>query len=827
MNFFPRWILGISLFLVGAVNAFGQESPPPGADNFADALIITTDSIILDDTPVGATVEPDEPADVYESPRHSRWWLWTPPRSGFARIRIGGYGMYWNMYKGNSFETMEHLGRGAYAHPGVVSVTAGQTYALVVDVSARVSYLREFTMDLSIWDAPLNDNMDHAIIFPEGGGAVTGHNVGASLETNESKLRDSLNGCTIWWRWTAPRDCIAVLTGEIESSPYWRSDMTFAVYLDEHPYQSQLAGIGMASRFPAYAGTTYLFMADSYDDQVGLITLDLDLFDPITNNDFDEATILTAPVDALLIDNTGANNEPGEPVHSPESDTGGGVSIWYEWTPDASGLAKVSIYRPSGIAPIIAVYTGDSITNLTPIASVQGGYNTFLTFRAQEAETYHIAIDSFSGRYGTMELSLEFIEPPVNDHFADALELTPSSEAFETHHTGATMEPGEPDHGGAGMSLWWKWRAPGNGEAYLMDPQALYQETYLTIGVYTGDRLDNLTRVPWSDESFLQGAIQIEHSPPPPKYVFDVTSGTLYYIAIDVWDALRPDSQLIFDYSSRPANDDFANAMVLPPTGGSFDTNNLGATMENGEPQATPDGENKRTIWFQWTSPIDQIARVRGWNFHPNYTLYAGDKVTSLTPVAGEHYSDGGTWYTSFVFNAKSGTTYYINAYSWTPSGSTSLNLTPFPPADNDDFANAQNLHGPSGELHASNLGCGREEGEPDHGDPATEGATAWWKWTAPADGPVIFDVSEEWGDEYNRLAAYRGDSLQKLLSVGSKGLPQIEFRAKKGETYFIVVDSTNVSDRIAYYYWLVEEPDINIHLRWWMNLPPAVWMIY
>lgn len=133
--------------------------------------------------------------------------------------------------------------------------------------------------------------------------------------------------------------------------------------------------------------------------------------------------------------------------------------------------------------------------------------------------------------------------------------------------------------------------------------------------------------------------------------------------------------------------------------------------------------------------------------------------------------------------------------------------------AGTNQFANAP-LIGPNGGLGdvTSLLACNKEVNEPVHrpgSDPAAD-RTAWWKWTAPADGLFVADtllgVSQL---DYleNRvidtiLAAYEGDNIAALTQVAynddfvSASQPSqplrlscLAFRAKQGVTYHIVVD--------------------------------------
>ncbi|HZQ46186.1 MAG TPA: immunoglobulin domain-containing protein, partial [Verrucomicrobiae bacterium] len=102
--------------------------------------------------------------------------------------------------------------------------------------------------------------------------------------------------------------------------------------------------------------------------------------------------------------NIGATSEPGEPLHA---GVPGGKSVWFKWTPLLSGVATFST-AGSSFDTLLAVYTGNSLTNLAPVASDddQGGYYTSeVTFNAVGGTTYSIAVDGAYGASGNIVLT--------------------------------------------------------------------------------------------------------------------------------------------------------------------------------------------------------------------------------------------------------------------------------------------------------------------------------------------------------------------------------------------------------------------------------------
>ena len=112
----------------------------------------------------------------------------------------------------------------------------------------------------------------------------------------------------------------------------------------------------------------------------------------------------------------------------------------------------------------------------------------------------------------------------------------------------------------------------------------------------------------------------------------------------------------------------------------------------------------------------------------------------------------------------------------------------------NDNFADAQVLAGPSGSVTGSNDSATGEAGEPNHVG-LSGPASAWYSWSAPADGLVIFDT---FGCDYDSLiAVYTGSNLATLQGVIGNddadpnvyGPSAVKFYAHAGTNYMIAVD--------------------------------------
>lgn len=124
---------------------------------------------------------------------------------------------------------------------------------------------------------------------------------------------------------------------------------------------------------------------------------------------------------------------------------------------------------------------------------------------------------------------------------------------------------------------------------------------------------------------------------------------------------------------------------------------------------------------------------------------------------------------------------------------------------DNDAFANAIEISGSSGAIASDNTGYTTDDGHVD-----AIHRSAWYRWTAPADGVVTFDTlgTVFLGDGFpdTVLAAYTGSVVSALtqldfnddyggFSGGNQYLSQITFTAASGTLYHICLGGYDDSE--------------------------------
>ncbi|MEY2410561.1 MAG: hypothetical protein QOF48_3231, partial [Verrucomicrobiota bacterium] len=116
-------------------------------------------------------------------------------------------------------------------------------------------------------------------------------------------------------------------------------------------------------------------------------------------DNFGDRVVLTGFSNVVAGANFGATREFGEPLHAGKP---GGKSVWYTWESPVTGVASIGT-KGSTFDTLLAVYEGDSVSNLTTVARDEdrGGYYTSgIRFNAIKSHQYHFAIDGYGGQEG-------------------------------------------------------------------------------------------------------------------------------------------------------------------------------------------------------------------------------------------------------------------------------------------------------------------------------------------------------------------------------------------------------------------------------------------
>jgi putative transposon-encoded protein len=256
---------------------------------------------------------------------------------------------------------------------------------------------------------------------------------------------------------------------------------------------------------------------------------------------------------------------------------------------------------------------------------------------------------------------------------------------------------------------------------------------------------------------------------------------------------------------AQPSNDNFDNrvGLITSYVGMAFGSN-VGATTEAGEPYHAS-GVGVASIWYQWIAPEDGYYRFDtcSSDFATALAVYTGGAVNALTEVASNSHSYYCSPKSEVVFRATAGTAYNIAVggvvffEGGLQTGNVVLTWT-FAGPRNDPFHSAWPISGGFSGVDGSNYGATREPGEPYHAG-HSEGASVWYRWTAPDNGDVSFSTCGPDTNFDTMLAVYTGGPVNALTEVASNDddhttcedrlKSTVNFRARRGTIYSLAVD--------------------------------------
>ena len=520
-------------------------------DAFANRAALNGSSASATGTNVNFTGELGEPDHANVSgDLNSAWWTWIAPDSGEVTVDTFGSGFDTTLavYTGGSLATLSAVASnddsGSLQSQVMFSAVAGTAYQIAVDGFAGATGDIALTLSLEA----NNDDFANRAALNGASLSATGTTVGFTGQAGEP-LHGGVSGVpnSAWWTWIAPES--GTVTIDTFGSDF---DTVLAAYtgsslatLSEVASSDDAGSLQSEITFSAVAGTTYQIAVDGFGDAVGAIDLNLDLSANLfTNDSFITRTVLSGAEASATGSSVGFTGEAGEPDH-------GGVagtlnSAWWSWTAADSGTVTVDTFG-SDFDTVLAVYTGDSLTTLSEVASNDdtATVQSEVTFNAVAGTTYQIAVDGFGDAAGAIDLNLSLVAN--NDSFANRTALTGASVSATGTNLGFTGEVNEPDHGGASGELnsaWWTWIAPDSGEVTL---DTFGSDFDTTLAVYGGDSLDRLEKLAANDDAGMLLQSQV---------TFSAVAGTAYQIAVDGFDTAT---------GSISLNLDLDNTVTPPP----------------------------------------------------------------------------------------------------------------------------------------------------------------------------------------------------------------------------------------------------------------------
>ncbi len=401
-----------------------RRPPLPPNDAFAKALQIYGRNGQSFGSNANGSKEAGEPAHAAQAGGRSIWFRWRAPASGRAAFHTIGSESDTNtllaVYTGTSVAALTRIASdndsGLQATSRLVfEATAGVTYHVAVDtVGGRETTLGTcrgwaqcgIQLTWNTGPGPSNDAFSGALPVSGDGGGFWAQNVGARLEPGEPSHAEDRNwvhpirgGASVWYRWVAPATGRALFSaGSPDFVPlvaiYRGGSLTTLETVAENDYRwiSDGGWTHRSADWQATKGETYYVAIDAEFEQTGQYRVDWQSR-PV-NDDFAGATALTTAAGRIVDSNSGGSREDaaGEPNHERLE---GAASVWYAWTPPASGAAVVDTSGTDSDHRL-AVYTGSSLSSLSEVGTREyfsGGWRR-VTFTATAGTTYRIAVDS-------------------------------------------------------------------------------------------------------------------------------------------------------------------------------------------------------------------------------------------------------------------------------------------------------------------------------------------------------------------------------------------------------------------------------------------------
>lgn len=260
---------------------------------------------------------------------------------------------------------------------------------------------------------PANDDFANAIVLPSllPVLTVTGTNVEATIEADEPAPLDLPIDASMWWQWTAPATgtvTISLCASNFDTVLGVYTGTTVVALTPLSSSDDSCGGGGFFApqsrlSFLATSGVNYKLQVSGFDGDTGNVTLDITAPAAPVNDDFANAIAITGS--PSLGSNVNASREAGEPLHGGPGDT----SVWWRWTPPASGEALVSACDSAFIA-LAGVYTGSSVGALTDV--VTDRIECFSYFEAQAGTEYRIAVAGYDEASGDVRLNVNVAPPP-------------------------------------------------------------------------------------------------------------------------------------------------------------------------------------------------------------------------------------------------------------------------------------------------------------------------------------------------------------------------------------------------------------------------------
>ena len=703
----------------------------------------------------------------------SVWYVWVAPSSGYFRFETTNLTVNSDneltVFTGATVEALTQVVQSLDGHfpeddgTGAIlefEASSGETYYIRVS-SFGASTTGTFDLEWQAGAAPANDLFENATVLAstESGGPTTYDNLGAAVELEpdepspDADLGDdfTLIGRSVWFAYTPPTDGTYTFTFdspvtdggavlyELNGPPSFinltQLDAEFTGYddtgtleapmLSSKTYYIQFVGFAY-SDFPAEADPSI-----GYAISQGQFALEWErVFEPPENDDISSDLLTTDQAgnisfyedrfrpsggckDATSRDAGVQAGELSVAGFGPER------TVWFFFRPGYTGTSRFWTSSSVLTDQAMAVYQSNNTYNPANPGTLLDSDDDSGPGLMPECEisvtafvNYLIQVDTKDNPGG--EFSLNWVRvtasPPVNDDFADAIELDTSGEdpiVLSGTTVDSTVECDEPpsDFNGPHGSVWYH-LAPDVDRGISVtlkatsdaNPNGMY--AYLFRGTTLAD-LEDATNFFYP---FVFG-INDEDT-----VVWQLAGGEDYYIAvINNSDGGTGGAGATFDLTyelsslTPPDGDPFENPIDSSPSAGGgpiYTGTTEGATLQDGEPAT--DGI-AGTIWHKFQPDFDGIYVFSvavddppGIGYGPGngylyHTVWEGPSLATIKPIPGSLTTQTLAWFTGNARVLRGGSTYWVRVerQESDPWGTYTLNVTAYPEYDDWESAGA------------------------------------------------------------------------------------------------------------------------------------------
>lgn len=440
-----------------------------------------------------------------------------------------------------------------------------------------------------------------------------------------------------------------------------------------------------------------------------------------SNDDFGRAEVLSTDSDVRMVSTAEATLELGESGAGPN-----GKTVWYRWKARADGIASIQLGRMESSLPdptSLDVFSGDSVTNLQPIAAVSANTDRVrrLLVPVHTGDTLQIRVSVADLSSDPAYLLLRFGPPLANDSFENrksisGMALIEEYEAgFATSQAGELGEPTVQER--VFRSAWYSWKAPATGELHIATEST--DGSFVLPQVFVGSELSQLHRA---------ATVRLDAKPNTRQLFHLVHEGVEYPIQIDSHQGTNVTgpsiARFLAEFIPSPANDLLTNATLVQGETIRAEGTLRGAWGESTGPGAVSSGA--RVVWYLWTAPRSATMQV---------ALAAPDEIKAYIFADYNLRPYGipeaiGAAKKLATFGARSNQTYFIAITQ--PRDRPGMDFTWYlfrwkAPA-NDQFINRLPVSGVNITLEANHEHATEEESE-------ALKRSVWWTWKAPMTG--------------------------------------------------------------------------------------------